>query len=112
MMHNSRHDGKTINIENIICDTNELSRKPPSRSDIVFQPNEYKYLVLGSDDGSVEIYTTPKLQMICILKSYNKLIQSLAWHPTYVGDSPVQSQYHMFFGVISGSLQSFDVRKR
>ena len=101
MMHNSRQDGKTINIENIICDTNKLSRKPPSRSDIVFQPNEYKYLVLGSDDGSVEIYTTPKLQMICILKSFNKLIQSLAWHPTYVGDSSVQSTYHMFLATSS-----------
>ena len=37
-------------------------------------------MALGSDDGTVEIFTNWKID--CTLKSFQKLIQSLAWHPT------------------------------
>ena len=91
MMHSTHKEEKTIDIETIITKTNNYTRKPPSRSDILFQPNQFKYLALGSDDGSIEIFATPKLQILCILKSFNKLIQSLAWHPSHIGSSVTPS---------------------
>ena len=101
MMHSAHKDEKTIDIETIIAKTNDFSRKPPSRSDVLFQPNEYNYLALGSDDGSIEIFATPQLQILCILKSFNKLIQSLAWHPSHIGSSAVQSSFYNFLASAS-----------
>ena len=101
MMHSARQEGKTINIENIIAETNNFSRKSPSRSDIVFQPHYFKYLALGSDDGSIEIFATPKLQILCVLKSFHKLIQSLAWHPLHIGALTAPSAYQLWLATSS-----------
>ena len=43
MMHSDHKEEKTIDIETIIAKTNDFSRKPPSRSDVLFQPNENSY---------------------------------------------------------------------
>ena len=101
MMHGAHKQEKTVDIETIIAKTNDFSRKPPSRSDLVFQPNHFKYLILGSDDGSIEIFSTPKLKILCVLKSFNKLIQSLAWHPTYIGSSVIPSSLQNFLATSS-----------
>ena len=50
-------------------------------SELVFQPVFQKYLAIGCDDGTVEIFAMPNLKIICTLKSFQKLIQSLAWQP-------------------------------
>ena len=47
----------------------------------MFQPVFQKYLVIGCDDGTVEIFAMPNLKIVCTLKSFQKLIQSLAWQP-------------------------------
>ena len=101
MMHSARQEDKTINVDTIISSTNNFSRKDPSRSDVLFQPNLFEYLVLGSDDGSIEIFKTPNLQILCVLKSFNKLIQSLAWHPLHIGVSSIASSYHLWLATAS-----------
>lgn len=45
------------------------------RSEFGFEPGHYRFLVIGNNDGSVEIYSMPKFKLICILKSFHKLIQ-------------------------------------
>jgi hypothetical protein len=51
-----------------------------------------RFLLLGSDDGSVDVFSMPKLEPVCILKSFHKLIQSVAWHPRFVGSSQTPSE--------------------
>ena len=78
MMHQEK---RALNIEEIIAQTNGWQRKAPSRSEIAFQSIGQKLVGLGCDDGTVEIFTWPNLKIVCTLKSFQKLIQSLAWHP-------------------------------
>lgn len=80
-MHKGQKGQKPTNIEDIIAKTNEWQRKSPSRSELVFQPVVQKYLAIGCDDGTVEIFAMPNLKIVCTLKSFQKLIQSLAWQP-------------------------------
>ena len=78
MMH---QDKRALNIEDIIAQANGWQRKAPSRSEIAFQSIGQKLVGLGCDDGTVEIFAWPNLKIVCTLKSFQKLIQSLAWHP-------------------------------
>ena len=47
----------------------------------MFQPVLQKFLAIGCDDGTVEIFSMPNLKIVFTLKSFQKLIQSLAWQP-------------------------------
>ena len=78
-MHHPHGKEKSINIESIIAETNGFDRKAPNRSEVVFQPILEKYLVAGCDDGTVEVFAMPDLKLVCTLKSFQKLIQSIAW---------------------------------
>lgn len=90
-----------INIEDVIQSANIGLTKSAGRSDMVFQPNDYRFLVLGSEDGSIEIFSVPKMKLLCILKSYQKLVQSLCWHPTYTGNSDNPSIYRNWLATSS-----------
>ncbi len=52
-----------------------------SRSDIAFHPDGGRLIALGGEDGAVEIFDTATLRLAAVLKSFSKLIQSIAWHP-------------------------------
>ena len=80
-MHKAQRGVKPTNIEDIIAKTNNWERKAPSRSELVFQPVLQKFLAIGCDDGTVEIFSMPNLKIVCTLKSFQKLIQCLAWQP-------------------------------
>ena len=80
-MHKAQRGVKPTNIEDIIAKTNNWERKAPSRSELVFQPVLQKFLAIGCDDGTVEIFSMPNLKIVCTLKSFQKLIQSLSWQP-------------------------------
>ena len=79
-MHNKTNNSHT-NIEDLITEANQWQRKAPSRSCMEFRPISRDFVVLGSDDGSVELFGTNDMKIVCTLKSFQKLIQSLAWHP-------------------------------
>ena len=36
-------------------------------------------MLLGADDGSVEVLSVPTLSIVAVIKGFAKLIQSLAW---------------------------------
>ena len=80
LMHNKTNNSHT-NIEDLITEANQWQRKAPSRSCMEFRPISRDFVVLGSDDGSVELFGTNDMKIVCTLKSFQKLIQSLAWHP-------------------------------
>ena len=60
-MHKGQKGQKPTNIEDIIAKTNDWQRKAPSRSELIFQPIVQKYLAIGCDDGTVEIFAMPNL---------------------------------------------------
>ena len=80
LMHNKTNNSHT-NIEDLITEANQWQRKAPNRSCMEFRPISRDFVVLGSDDGSVELFGTNDMKIVCTLKSFQKLIQSLAWHP-------------------------------
>lgn len=67
------------NLEDLIVEANPdfEARKPPSRSEMAFLDTDY--IALGCDDGTIEILTWPDLIHVSTLKSFQKLVQSLAW---------------------------------
>ena len=78
------HKGsKSLNIE-------DLFSYKRHRSNIAFHPSG-QFLALGSDDGSVEICRVSDLKIVGTLKSYQKLIQSLAWHPVMESSSAMKN---------------------
>ena len=68
---------------------------------LIFQPEEFKFMLLGADDGSVEVLSVPTLSIVAVIKGFAKLIQSLAWHPTYLGSSSQPSAYKDWIAVAS-----------
>ena len=58
-------------------------------------------MLLGADDGSVEVLSVPTLSIVAVIKGFAKLIQSLAWHPTYLGSSSQPSAYKDWIAVAS-----------
>ena len=47
---------------------------------------DYKLLLVGYENGAIEVYLHPSLTLIASIKSQSKLIQSLALHPLYLTD--------------------------
>ena len=105
MMHSTKQEGsKTVNVDDVINETNGLARKQPNRSDVMFQPEEFKFMVLGSDDGMIEVLNVPRLEIVCVLKSFQKLVQSLAWHPKFIGSSSEPSAYKNWIATASNEV--------
>ena len=86
MIHASKSE-KSVRLEDVVAESNSWQRKPPSRSCMEFKPIDHKVLIVGSDDGSLEVYNTESYKIICTLKSFQKLIQSIAWHPVIMVDN-------------------------
>ena len=87
MHHGQKGGGRPSNVEDLIEETNMLRRKAPARSCLAFHPSRKDIVAFGSDDGSVEIFRLPHYVRLATLKTFQKLIQSLVWHPTHFADS-------------------------
>ena len=69
---------------------------------MAFHPSRKDVVAFGSDDGSVEIFRLPYYVRVATLKTFQKLIQSLVWHPTHYADSDGKdSQYANHLAVAS-----------
>ena len=76
MMHDYRvNQSPSVNIDEVITQTNSLSRSQVKRSEIAFHPENGKVLAIGCDDGTVEISSLPHLDILVTVKTFNKLIQ-------------------------------------
>ena len=103
-MHNKTNNSHT-NIEDLITEANQWQRKAPSRSCMEFRPISRDFVVLGSDDGSVELFGTNDMKIVCTLKSFQKLIQSLAWHPM----TTVQGQNSELRNYVATASNEYDI---
>ena len=57
-------------------------------------------LLVGYEDGAIQVYHHPNLTLIANIKSQSKLIQSLALHPLYLSDGS-KAEYSQYLASAS-----------
>ncbi|TRY71553.1 hypothetical protein TCAL_05401 [Tigriopus californicus] len=92
MIHNTKNpNSPPVDLEKLIQSTNDLTRTPPNRSELIFHGDKGRFLALGSDDGSVEVFSMPEVKLLCVIKVHQKLIQCLRFHPMYLNECEEES---------------------
>ena len=96
--------GKGLDIQGNIEKANTVSNKVSGKSQVLWvEREEMKLLILGCDDGTIEIYKIPSLVLLATIKSQSKLIQSLSMHPYYMEDGG-SSKYSTFLASASNEF--------
>eukprot|EP00795_Rhopilema_esculentum_P000326 gene326-9985_t len=75
----NRLQNKARDMNAIVRKTNSIKERFPSRSDVEWR-KDFKFVAVGNDDGSVEIFSSPNLQSICIILVHRKIINCMKWH--------------------------------
>ena len=85
VQHNIK-TGASADIQEAINKANNCAgSRPAGRSQVLWvERGEMKLLLLGCDDGSVEVYRVPDLIQVATIKSQAKLIQSISLHPEFL----------------------------
>lgn len=112
-MHDlSEFRGRSINLEKTIALNNNLSRSDQKYSEVCFHPDG-QILALGADDGTIEILTLPYLKTACTIKSLQKLIQNLKWHPSSRAEDGAESKFKSWLAVGSNDadIHVFDLKR-
>ncbi len=72
-------------------------------------------MALGGEDGSVEVFLTGSLRLVVVIKSFTKLVQSLAWHPpgAHYGQDKETSEKDFWLAAASNEcdIHVFDLSK-
>ncbi|KAM5299988.1 gem-associated protein 5 isoform 2-T2 [Ctenodactylus gundi] len=80
LQHNPwKFDGEAFDINKLIKDTNAIKYKLPVHTEISWKADG-KFLALGNEDGSIEIFQVPNLKLICTIQQHHKLLNAIAWH--------------------------------
>ncbi|XP_075066228.1 gem-associated protein 5 [Mixophyes fleayi] len=66
-------------INKLIRDTNDIKHKVPTHTEMSWKP-DWQHLAVGNEDGSIEIFRAPNLQLICTIQQHHKLVNALRWH--------------------------------
>ncbi|KAM4039958.1 LOW QUALITY PROTEIN: gem-associated protein 5 [Anomaloglossus baeobatrachus] len=72
-------------INKIIRDTNDIKHKLPPHTELSWKPDG-QHLALGNEDGSIEIFRAPHLQLICTIQQHHKIVNALRWHHDHCQD--------------------------
>ncbi|XP_066446558.1 gem-associated protein 5 [Eleutherodactylus coqui] len=72
-------------INKLIRDTNDIKHKLPSHTELSWKPDG-QHLAIGNEDGSIEIFRAPHLQLICTIQQHHKLVNALRWHHDHCED--------------------------
>ena len=93
LQHNIK-TGASADIQDAINKANNSEgARPAGRSQVLWvERDEVKLLLLGCDDGSVEVYRVPDLILVATIKSQAKLIQSISLHPEFMVDGKEASK--------------------
>ena len=70
---------------------------------VVTDRGDLQLLLVGYEDGSVQVYLHPSLTLLVNIKSQSKLIQSLALHPQYLSDGS-QAEYSEYLASASNEF--------
>ncbi len=110
-----RPDSPKEDLDTIVSEANGLTRTPLSRTELAFYPSppeEAQVVAVGSEDGSVEVLDLRSMKILFTLKTFRKLIESLAWHPRYY--SAVESTMSGWLAVASNEndIHVFDLSEQ
>lgn len=89
LAHNSRELNRSpVNVDALVNQGSE-TKVMPKRSEMAFNSAlpQSTLLAIGSDDGTVDIYSLPDLKPVYKVKTSLKLIQNLKFHPLYCTES-------------------------
>ncbi|XP_024921222.1 gem-associated protein 5 isoform X2 [Cynoglossus semilaevis] len=90
-----QHDPTKLNtdasdIDQLIRETNNIQHKLPPHSDLCWKPDG-KVLAVGNEDGSIDIYLSPRLRLLCSIQQHHKIINCLRWHPGHAPSAEVHA---------------------
>ncbi|XP_012945659.1 gem-associated protein 5, partial [Aplysia californica] len=90
-------DGETkrdaVNLVKAIQAVNGEEKEKINRSEISWH-SDFTMFAVGCDNGSVTVYSFPRLQRICSVSLHQKLVNCIRWHPQTTGESPHLSPCH------------------
>ncbi|XP_068134406.1 gem-associated protein 5 isoform X2 [Hyperolius riggenbachi] len=66
-------------INKLIRDTNKIKHKLPAHTELSWK-TDWQHLAIGNDDGSIEVFRAPHLQLICTIQQHHKLVNAVRWH--------------------------------
>ncbi|XP_072001610.1 gem-associated protein 5 [Engystomops pustulosus] len=72
-------------INKLIRETNDIKHKLPSHTELNWKP-DCRHLAIGNEDGSIEIFLAPHLQLLCTIQQHHKIINCLRWHHDHCED--------------------------
>ncbi|XP_072256588.1 gem-associated protein 5 isoform X2 [Pyxicephalus adspersus] len=72
-------------INKLIQDTNDIKHKLPVHTELSWKP-DLQHIAIGNEDGSIEIFRAPNLQLICTIQQHHKLVNALRWHHDHSED--------------------------
>ncbi|XP_041441988.1 gem-associated protein 5-like isoform X2 [Xenopus laevis] len=67
------------NINKLILDTNDIKHKLPAHTELNWRPDG-QYLAIGNEDGTIEVFRMPCLQLMCTIQQHHKLVNAVRWH--------------------------------
>uniref|UniRef100_A0A1A7Y5I9 Gem (Nuclear organelle) associated protein 5 n=1 Tax=Iconisemion striatum TaxID=60296 RepID=A0A1A7Y5I9_9TELE len=76
----SKLSGTAADIDKLIRDTNSIQHKLSPHTDLSWKPDG-KVVAIGNEDGSIDVYQAPHLQLLCSIQQHHKIINTLRWHP-------------------------------
>merc|ERR1719318_2246440 len=96
--------GKGLDIQGALDKANTVTSKVSGKSQALWVERERKkFILLGCEDGTIEIYKIPSLILVATIKSQSKLIQSLSMHPHHMEDGET-SMYSNFLASASNEF--------
>ncbi|XP_053319123.1 gem-associated protein 5 [Spea bombifrons] len=66
-------------INRLIRDTNDIKHKLPVRTELSWR-SDGEHLAIGNEDGTIEVFRAPRLQLVCTIQQHHKLVNALRWH--------------------------------
>ncbi|XP_069051438.1 gem-associated protein 5 isoform X2 [Lepisosteus oculatus] len=70
---------EATDVDKVIRDTNSIKHKLSPHTDLSWKPDG-KILAIGNEDGSVDVFQAPHLQLLCTIQQHHKIINALCWH--------------------------------
>ncbi|XP_077361495.1 gem-associated protein 5 [Festucalex cinctus] len=76
----SKLSGDACDIDKLIRQTNKIKHKLSPHTDLSWKPDG-KAVAIGNEDGCIDVYHAPSLQLLCSIQQHHKVINALRWHP-------------------------------
>ncbi|KAM4748780.1 gem-associated protein 5 [Rhinophrynus dorsalis] len=73
-------------INKLIRDTNNIKHKLPTHTEMNWR-SDLQHLAIGNEDGTIEVFRAPHLQLICTIQQHHKLVNALRWHHNHSQDA-------------------------